>query len=139
MQCLVSDEDYEELSKQDWCAKKTRRSTKWHAWSSLGAMHRVIMKAPKGVEVDHIDGDSLNNQRDNLRLATGAQNRRNVGVRSDNALGIKGVGLNGSGYRARVKFEGKSFFLGRFATPELADAAVRAERERLHGEFARHL
>lgn len=84
---LVSDEDYEELSKVKWSAtensaeyKEGRTVEKWYAVrfqrlqdSSKRQtiyMHRLIMNAPKGSIVDHIDGDGLNNVRTNLRVTT---------------------------------------------------------------------
>ncbi len=54
-------------------------------------MHRVIMDAPAGITVDHIDGNGLNNRRLNLRLATYSQNARNRVLRSDNKSGFIGV------------------------------------------------
>ena len=56
-------------------------------------MHRVISACPEGQEVDHIDGDGLNNRRSNLRNATKAQNAYNVGPRRTNTSGYKGVSL----------------------------------------------
>lgn len=53
--------------------------------------HRLIMNAPKGIEVDHIDGNPLNNQKSNLRFATRSQQLMNTRMRSDNSLGIKGI------------------------------------------------
>ena len=59
--CLVDDEDYEELSKFRWrlADKYVRRN--------IGdkLIHRIIMNSPKGLEIDHIDGNRLNNQKSN--------------------------------------------------------------------------
>ena len=51
-------------------------------------LHRVILNAPENLEVDHIDGDGLNNRRANLRLATKSQNQANRGVPVNNASGF---------------------------------------------------
>ena len=76
---VVDDADFEELNKYKWCAMKTHTG-KWVAaraqpiTNKTILMHRQIMRAPSSKQVDHRDGDSLNNQRENLRLCTHAQN-----------------------------------------------------------------
>lgn len=143
----VDDCDFEWLSQWEWHAnKKTTKST-YYAMRNVRTedkkqrtvlMHRLIMDAPPESQVDHRDGDGLNNQRDNLRLATGNQNNCNAGIRRDNSSGYKGVGwLKGNGkWRARIRVNGRSVFLGYFDDKEeAARAHDRAARE-LHGEFA---
>jgi hypothetical protein len=77
---LVSDEDYETVSKHKWyCCKSGRTryaSTVLHG-GSIMTMHRMILNAPEGVLVDHKDRNGLNNQRENLRLCTSSENNRN--------------------------------------------------------------
>jgi hypothetical protein len=82
---LVSDDKYEMLSCHKWYAVKrygifyaVRRITTAKNKQKEISMHRVIMDAPKGVEVDHFDGDGLNNQNENLRLVTHRQNIQNL-------------------------------------------------------------
>ncbi len=102
-------------------------------------LHRVIMETPEGLEVDHIDGNGLNNQRSNLRNATRSQNLRNQGAKSTNTSGRKGVSLDRQTgkWRARIWLEGKNRNLGSFNCPTAAALAyARASRE-LHGEFGR--
>jgi hypothetical protein len=102
-------------------------------------MHRVIMGDPEGLEIDHRDGDGLNNRRDNLREATNAQNNHNQRIRSDNTSGYKGVSWYGpSGkWLAYIKVNGKQRHLGYHATPEQASAAYAKASAKLHGEFGR--
>ena len=100
--------------------------------------HRLIFLWHHGVmpvEVDHIKGSS--DRVENLRAATHRQNLFNVGLRSHNTSGYKGVFLDkrrGVWY-ARV---GKQH-IGYFDTAKDADKAARAAREKIHGEFARHV
>lgn len=97
------------------------------------------MEPPAGIDIDHRDGNSLNNRRANLRLATHAQNQHNRKAYATNTSGYKGV----SYYRptgkwvARIELKGKCKGLGYFFTPEAAHAAYIAAAKELHGEFAR--
>jgi len=103
-------------------------------------LHRLLGGASPGVDVDHIDGDGLNNRRSNLRLCARAENLWNVGPPSTNSSGVKNVSWDASRQRwyVSLKANGKTVLIGRFEN--LLDAAIAADeaRERLHGDFARH-
>jgi len=101
-------------------------------------MHRVLMNAPSELTVDHINGNSLDNRRQNLRLATRAQNMQNAGANSRNTSGYKGVHwlAAASKWQARIRHNGKRIHLGVFDTAEQADEAYRNAADSLHGEFA---
>jgi len=81
---LVDDADYEGLSKIKWCATlcsyayrqgTVKPKDKYYAKNGkYGYMHRMLMNYPDGMVVDHIDGDGLNNRRENLRIITTRQN-----------------------------------------------------------------
>ena len=89
---------------------------------------------PVGLEIDHIDGNRLNNAIDNLRVATTKQNSFNS--KTYNALGLKGVSKSGSKYRARIRFNNKCLHIGVFNTALDAAAAYNAKAIELFGEFA---
>ncbi len=100
-------------------------------------MHRLIMGLPDG-EIDHRDGNSLNNRRCNLRVATRSQNECNKGKPRNNTSGFRGVSFfkpHGK-WKAQIVLNGKARHLGYFATPEEAHAAYVAARPIFHGEFA---
>jgi hypothetical protein len=102
-------------------------------------LHRFLLNAPKGLQVDHIDGNGLNNSRENLRLCSNAENVWNKGAPKNNTSGEKGVcwfPLYGK-WLARVGFKGKRVFVGYFENKDDAIAAVREARKALHGSFAR--
>ena len=82
-------------------------------------------------EVDHIDGQKSNNALSNLRVITSAQNHQNIRrPRSDNTIGLLGVGRNGNRYRAQIKVDGRSIYLGSFVDPaEAHQAYLKAKRE----------
>jgi hypothetical protein len=90
-------------------------------------------------EIDHRDGDGLNNRWLNLRQATDVQNCQNRRVRVDNALGVKGVYLDRESgrYRAQIQVAGRKVHLGRFDTPDQAGRAYARAARKHFGEFAR--
>lgn len=101
-------------------------------------LHRVLLNAPVGVLVDHIDGNTLNNRRSNLRLATYTQNAQNTTRSPANTSGVVGVTWEARKkvWRADISMSGKGKFLGHFDTLEDAVAARRAAAARFFGEFA---
>lgn len=90
--------------------------------------------------IDHKDLDGMNNKPSNLRLATGSQNVINVGLKSNNTTGIKGVYWNKTSnkWQAALNVNGKQIHLGYFTDKDKAEEVVRKKREEVHGEFARH-
>lgn len=102
-------------------------------------MHRVILGEPKDLDVDHIDGNGLNNRKCNLRKATKSQNMHNQGVRRSNTSGFKGVSWRESRNKwvAQICLKGKVKYLGMFDTPEDAYSAYCDASQKLHGEFSK--
>jgi hypothetical protein len=133
----------------DWYA--TRRRNTFYAMRDTSAaeqaagasrkiyLHRAVMGALPGVQVDHRDGDGLNCRRGNLRLATRQENGVNSRRRSDNGSGFKGVHWHrGAGrWRAQIRAGSRRWHLGYFATAEDAARAYDAAALELHGEFAK--
>ncbi len=102
------------------------------------SLHRFIMGFPDG-QVDHINGNGLDNRRCNLRVVSVSQNACNRRTPANNAHGLKGVGWDNSAgkFRARIMVNGKRVHLGHFETADTAyDAYAKAAAE-MHGEFAR--
>lgn len=87
-------------------------------------------------EIDHVNGNGLDNRICNLRLADRFGNTRNTKFRS-NSTGFPGVSKRHSKWRSHIKINGKTKFLGAFATPEEAHAAYAAAVAFEHGEFSR--
>jgi len=95
---IVDDEDYDKVigaisKRAKWYAHKAPPSKKFYVVSGPRdiLMHRVVMNAPEGMDVDHISGDPLDNRKENLRICTRSENCRNKNVRADSKSGYKGV------------------------------------------------
>jgi len=102
----------------------------------LVRMHRIIAGANHKDEiVDHINGNTLDNRRSNLRICSNAENGRNRGKNSNNSSGFKGVFLKRDKWAAQIKHNGKSIHLGTFKTPEEAHLAYQRAANKLHGRF----
>lgn len=102
-------------------------------------LHRIIVGNPIGYEVDHIDGDPLNNRKSNLRICSHQENIMNQKIRIDNTSGFKGVNWDKrkGKWRARIHIHGKDKHLGYFESKEeAAKSRVKAEQE-YFGEFSR--
>lgn len=138
---LVDDEDYERLILWKWKADKgsrsfyaTRSEYKEGKKKTL-MMHRVIMREPDGMEIDHIDGNGLNNQKHNLRVCTRKENSRNLP--STNKNGYKGVHKSGSKWMAQIWNDGTAVYLGTFLEVEEAARAYDEKAKEIFGDFAR--
>lgn len=101
-------------------------------------LHKLLFGNPDNTEVDHINGNRLDNQRSNLRLANHAQNNQNKGLRRDSTTGYKGVCLIKSTglYLAYINAYGKRYYLGNFQDKESAARAYDEAAKKLHGEYA---
>lgn len=113
-----------------------------YAKSSKGWLHRIVLGiqdvSSRAVLGDHIDGNTLDCRRSNLRCASPSQNQHNARRRRDNTSGTKGVSVRANGrYRAYIKLRGRQIELGTFDTVEEAAEARRKAAEQLHGRFAR--
>jgi hypothetical protein len=138
---IVDDQDFEWLSTYKWyfnsqkgyaaTPKKMQDGT-----TKTISMQREIMNTPAGMETDHINGNKLDNRRENLRVATHTQNQSNRGKQKNNTSGFKGVILlNGKWYR-QIKYKWKNYHGGPFNTPEEAAADYDRAALELHGEFS---
>jgi hypothetical protein len=129
--------DYEEISKYKWSA--SRVGNKVYAQARINgrtvAMHRFLVCPPKGHQVDHIDGNGLNNCRSNLRICTAGQNQANRRPRPGSSRFV-GVTRRGDRWEAWITHRGKWYSLGYHA--DEVDAAKARDRKAvgLHGMYA---
>jgi hypothetical protein len=140
---IVDDQDYEWLAKWKWCA--VRRKNSYYALRHEGVrmaqknifMHRVITNSSDGMDVDHINGNGLDNRRSNLRICTHAENNKNRRKQKNNTTGFKGVSPSGRKYQAQISVNNKNIHLGTFSTPEDAAYAYDEAAKKHYGKFAK--
>jgi hypothetical protein len=137
---LIDAEDWTQFCKYTWQALQAPNGNTFYARGKVAGkpeyLHRLLMDAPADKDVDHRNGEGLDNRRGNLRLCTESQNLGNSRIRVDNTSGYKGVHRFCGRWRARIALNGKRRSLGMFADPwEAAQAYNRAALEQW-GEFA---
>lgn len=146
---LVDDEDFDQLNSFRWHAHwdpssssfYARRITTEHDCVRAGktiSMHREIVQASSGQLVDHINHNTLDNQRGNLRLCSKSENAMNAVNRIDGSSKLKGVDWKSSSkkWRSRLHIDGKGIHLGYFSSPLDAARAYDAAALKYFGEFA---
>lgn len=134
----IDDEDEWVLAGRKWVASFSGR--KWYVVRGKGKtreyLHRLIVGAGKGVVVDHIDGDTMNNTRSNLRICSKQQNSWNSKKR-ESFSGFKGVAQHKDRWTARLTINGKNLYLGLFDNKQDAAISYNEAAKRHFGAFAR--
>ena len=146
---LVDEEDWDLVNQYKWHIWGRDSRNSLYALTKIPApetkrgkkdlpMHRLIMNAPKGMQVDHINHNGLDNRKQNLRICTPGQNRQNQGKTRSNTSGFKGVSyfkITGK-WRAGINTENGTIGIGYYDTPEEAAMAYDANARHYHGEYA---
>lgn len=141
---LVDDADFEEISRHKWYARRCGKAYYAVRAAQMGDrrvylyMHRVVMEALPGMEIDHINSNTLDNQRSNLRACTRSQNHMNARKLTGCSSRYKGVYWNKQARRwhSRIKVNGKHQHLGHFDNEWQAACTYNQAASRLFGEFA---
>lgn len=136
---MVDDDVYELLSIHKWHYNANGYAGRWVGGrkdKKYHYMHRMLMAYPTA-RVDHINGDKLDNRRQNLRTATHRENLRNRGATKANKFGTKCIYWDGprQKWAVRVNVEGKLAYLGRYAELEAAIQSRDSFLKKYHGEF----
>lgn len=124
--------------------KKFLKETPFYSANSkkkMTLMHRLITNFPKGMEVDHINGNKLDNRRSNLRVCTRSENAKNRRLSKSNKSGYHGVHYATTEKRrkrwaASIRVNGKKKYIGRFFTLAEAVMAYNKSALKYHGKFA---
>ena len=142
LETIVDENMFEELSKHKWHIHDSRG--KLYAYGYIRhlrrhvKMHRMIINAPSDKDVDHINGDTLDNRKSNLRLCNQSQNQANRKMNKNNKSGYRGVHWDEQGrrWKAQIKVNGKKIGLGLFYDKNEAALAYNIAAKESFGEFA---
>ena len=142
---LIDDEDFDDLKRFKWQANKAgnafyaTRTVRFGACNKFHLqMHKAILEAPDGMDIDHINHNGLDNRKENLRVCSHAQNCQNQKLHRNSMSGHKGVTWNkrDENWRARIMINGIAKHLGIHVSKEEAAQAYNRAAIKLHGEFA---
>jgi hypothetical protein len=144
---IVDLSDYYLLGNFHWCAKRDRRNlyavrflNEPDKQATIVSLHRIILNSPPNLLVDHKNGHTLDNRRENLRLATRSQNVHNK-CKTQSKTSSKFIGVSFEKRRGRwdvrIRHEGKQIWIGTFDNEIDAAKAYDAAARKYHGEFAR--
>jgi ribosomal protein S17E len=137
---MIDDEDYKEVIKYNWHAQKGHSGYYANSWSKTIKnkkvhMHRLVMNPPENMMIDHVNGNTLDNRKENLRICTNQQNQFNSKKASNNTSGYKGVTHDRGRWKAQIRINGKPTHLGYFNSPEDGHKAYCAAAKKHRGDF----
>lgn len=137
----VDTEDLSKILKYKWHLSKgyARATTRENGFCESIRMHRLIINAPKGVHVDHINGNKLDNRKENLRICDSQKNQGNSKLRKDSTTGYKGVSFDKrkNKYHSRMRVQGSLIHIGYFESSLDAARAYNIAAEEWYGQYFR--
>lgn len=143
---IVDEADYEWLNQWKWfvSAQGYAARNQYIGYKNgvqnqkIHLMHRVIMKTSSGLQVDHINGDRLDNRKCNLRNSSHGQNQQNRGSNKNTSSKYKGVHWSKCARKwiVEIMSEREKKYIGCFCNEEDAALAYNEAAKKYHGEFA---
>jgi hypothetical protein len=136
---IIDAADYERVAQYKWCTfgSGERLYACRNCKGKMIFLHRFLTNAPKGKVVDHIDGNGLNDRRENLRVCTHRQNSHNARP-FGKASRFKGVWWNRikKMWEVRIRYRGRSTWIGLFRDEIEAARAYDRKAYECFGEYA---
>ena len=128
-EALVDDDDFEELNKYKWYAWKHRNTyyaIRRSSEKNLNRMHRLILNPFSNEQIDHMNGNGLDNRKENLRIVTNRENQQNRinQIKSSKYTGIY-WNKRDKTWQAMIRVDGKKKFIGCFKNEMDAASAYR--------------
>jgi len=133
---IVDDEDFKYLNYLKWHTLTVKDLHYAVAKSGKLLMHRIIMNPNKGQCVDHINGNSLDNRKSNLRLCSHSENMRNRKQKTKNKSGYKGIYPSGKKWRTYIQIDKKNTYIGTYDNIKDAINAYNEASIKYFGKFA---
>jgi hypothetical protein len=150
-EAIVDDEDYEHLNQFKWAAqpkgdgsiyayRMSRRTYSFEKRHNI-RMHRDIVNCPENKVVDHINHNTLDNRKVNLRISSHTENMRNRKLQKNNKLGTPGISFvpvnTNNPWRVTIRIGEKwPHYVGSYETKELAEQAYKDASIQYHGKFS---
>lgn len=138
-QFIFDIDDYEKVKKYHWYEESNgyirssgkKKEDRFH-------IHRLIMGFPEGMNIDHINHNTFDNRKSNLRVVTASQNAMNRIKSSNNTSGISGVVWvkNRNKWKSQIKLNDQLIFLGEYDKFEDAEKARKQAEEKYFGEYS---
>ena len=138
-QFIFDADDYEKVSKYHWYeetngyirSSSKKKENRFH-------LHRLIMGFPDDINIDHINHDTFDNRKSNLRIATTSQNAMNRVIASNNTSGVTGVVWlkNEKKWKAEIKVDDKTIYLGAYKKFKDAVCVRKEAEEKYFGEYS---
>lgn len=136
---IIDDGLFQYLNKFKWSCQKGIKYAGRRLDNKIVLLHRLIINAPKGLEVDHINGNGLDNRIENLRICTASENRKNHKLLKTNKSGFNGVSWSKQENKwvVCISLKNKTFHAGSFLDKNEAAKKYNELAKKHYGNFAR--
>lgn len=143
-EAIIDTEDVEKVEKFNWYSNVNGRAV--YGQRSINRLncrrtvmlHMAVSGMIEGKEIDHVNGDGLDNRKANLRHVLHSENMKNAKKRVTSKHKYKGVCINHNRFSAKIRNDNKSIYLGTFDTQEEAHAAYCHASIEMHGKYGNH-
>lgn len=146
MSTKVDDDIYEKMQGMKWNCNRDVSSGNWYVtvqrkndngvYRKFGLAEFIMGKPGEGMQIDHINRDSLDNRRENLRFCTVSQNLRNRRKMKSCSSKYKGVTKAYNGWRSQIIVDRKNYALGTYDNEADAALAYNSAALKFFGEYA---